>query len=135
VRVAVHAIYGDVPTNCPLGCREPELRKRWGCDAPAGSPVVRITCTGCAGAGDRDGTECETCNGSGTEPIFRCPQSFSDRDLSEAFSAYNQFDARGILPAGDAWLGQSAQFCAFVAAVDSERGAIERAHETVSQGG
>ncbi len=87
-------------------CDDPELRKQWGCDAPAEQPVTWLEpCPFCSGGS----ASCKHCTGTNRVPIFRCPHALAtarERDVLMAASLVEQ----GMLPDPGGWQDQAATF-------------------------
>lgn len=122
VEIARDCGWKDVPDCSRCGGADPEIRRNWGCDEPAVSPVWDIECS-CDGAG------CEECDGEGRRAMYRCPGSMlreaeqsTVRAIGKAMRAYGFLDAHGILPAPGSLSEQSASFLEFVGLVGRERG-------------
>ncbi len=116
MRAAVHLAYGDAPARCPACRTSDELRMRWGCDSKAPAPVFSRTCPRCSGAD----MECERCNGSGVDVVYRCPTSQIGPNAMNVMHAY-QWSEKGVLPGPGGWTDQSAILLDAFSVIGSER--------------
>lgn len=107
---------GVQTARCPACRKSPELRKEWGCDAPAGREVWSGTCAACLGAG------CDACGKRGTVPRERCPSSMADSEARAAVRALGAY-RNGVLPSDGGWGEQCARGAALLdlAAMEASR--------------
>ncbi len=105
--------------RCP-NCREPALRKKWGCDSDAQMPVWCGTCPACLGGG------CEACGQSGQRYHMRCPSSMSGWEGRRVIERVVAFE-NGILPGPGSYGEQMHTGMIAISLARSEQGRIERA--------
>ncbi len=143
IRATVAQVWGapisrelDAPMPDCSKCRgdgSTELRAAWGCDEPADEPVFRTTCAHC------DGNKvvvadalCLACKGTGKKDHYRCMTAvmcesrIQRRRVQQLLTAYQAYDAHGVLPARGGLLNQTASFMEGCSIIDSERGRWER---------
>lgn len=126
--------------RCPKDCGGPyaplhrlstsrlECRSANGCDGPLPEAVYDITCVRCDGLYD----DCDLCDGSGRNKVYRCPGSHQSRDVSRAMRAYGWMQ-RGVMPAPGSYSDQSPSFLAFVHAIEDEINVIRASEERNKQ--
>ncbi len=95
-----------------------------GCDSPIEDALYDITCVRCDGLYE----DCDLCDGTGRNSVYRCPGSHQTRDVSRAMRAYGWMQ-RGVLPALGSYSDQSPSFLAFVHAIEDEIGVIRAAED------
>ena len=122
-------------------CRLPgaeDLRRRWGCDAPAKKEVFRTSCPKCYGFGveplgwfDFDegtgcGKPCPVCDGSAEVRQYRCPGSVLTAEINEVVGYYIDWKETGQYPAGGGTLHQPCTLYRAFQLLRSEEARIER---------
>lgn len=90
-------------------CGDPDLRVRWGCDAPAREPItVHDSCLVChVGLPD-----CPACKGANTTPFYRCPHRVVKQRHVQVVDAICAMVDCGVLPDDGGMQDQAAVFVA-----------------------
>lgn len=94
---------GSFEQSCHECKRNPEMRAKWGCDAPLSEPV--ITLHPCPACGGQD-PECEHCSGTNDCPIHRCPHALVEPVHFEVLRDSARAE-QGILPEAGGWIDQA----------------------------
>jgi len=123
---------GNAEAKCPA-CLGPDgegIRKLMGCDLPHtfGEPTLKehqkavptiIGCTACSGTR----ADCNVCDGTGEEPIFRCAGAFRDPEISAFLGALSDYE-NGVLPDPGGMSAQTAPFVELLRVATAERSAV-----------
>jgi len=123
VAVAFDTDGGSFEQSCHVCRRDPNARRRWGCDTPTDEPQLWIgPCVWCHGRDD----QCPHCHGDGRVPIYRCPRSVATTGLLDVVQLTVLTD-NGILPDTGGWQDQATTFVQAYPVVSQEI-ARTRAH-------
>jgi len=117
-RKSFHEGWG-LPHACRVCKKFPEKKAEWGCESPAREPQIQIPCVLCAG----DDADCQVCNGTGYEDIYRCPRTFITPWETEYRALHRSWP--GALPfAGGIW-DQPAQYVIAMRIIDQAEGLMQ----------
>jgi hypothetical protein len=119
-------LWGTQSAKCPK-CREPQLRKQWGCDEAAAWPIYTQSCGSCCGAG------CADCQNRGSVAVNRCPFSQTGSYALEIARLASAVEA-GFLPTAGGYLDQPAAIMRLVELTLQEKARINGAEQANNKG-
>lgn len=113
-----------LPHDCGV-CRIPgceDRRLSWGCETDTAEIQLYIPCQFCDEA--KPGEGCEVCEGTGYEPIHRCPMALMDDGSVELVALHRHWP--NALPYAGGIYDQPAVYVTAMRLIDSARGSMER---------